>query len=91
LHGVQYGQIQATARENRAPLKPRGDMRDGVRIDSLEAAGYVHFVPAGEEARGEFHCADCGYGVSVQRRLPLCPMCGGTAWEQAGPSTPRLQ
>jgi rubrerythrin len=66
-------------------------MSEGVGFESLEAAGYVHFLAAGEEARGQFHCADCGYGVSVQRRLPLCPMCGGTAWEQAAQGSPRLQ
>ena len=41
-----------------------------------------HDLPAaGEAAAGEFHCAGCGYGVTVQRLLPLCPMCGGRSWE----------
>lgn len=48
----------------------------------------VHFLQAGSEAHGEFHCADCGYGVIVHVRLPTCPMCAGRAWEQStwGPS-----
>jgi rubrerythrin len=52
-------------------------------IDAYEAAGYVECVAAGEAAVGEYHCSECGYGVAVQRVLPLCPMCGGTVWEAA--------
>jgi len=33
--------------------------------------------------KGEFHCSECGYGVTIVRALPLCPMCGGTSWEQS--------
>ena len=33
--------------------------------------------------KGEFHCAECGYGVTVYRTLPVCPMCGGGEWEQS--------
>jgi rubrerythrin len=58
-------------------------MEDRGRIMSLESAGYVDFAAAGEAVAGEFSCAECGYGVAVQRTLPLCPMCGGTAWERA--------
>jgi len=36
----------------------------------------------GTEAAGEFHCAACGYGVTVHATLPRCPMCSGTKWEQ---------
>ena len=39
--------------------------------------------PAGRSAKGEFHCADCGYGVTVYRTLPTCPMCGGHVWDQS--------
>jgi hypothetical protein len=39
--------------------------------------------PAGVSAKGEFHCSDCGYGVTVFRELPSCPMCGGDSWEQS--------
>jgi rubredoxin len=45
--------------------------------------GFVAFLAAGEPAVGEFRCSACGYGVSVYRALPICPMCGGTAWEHA--------
>jgi rubredoxin len=44
-------------------------------------ADYVQFWEAGAVANGQFHCAECGYGVSVQATLPTCPMCGGHAWE----------
>ena len=44
--------------------------------------GYVRFWPAGERVKGEYHCAQCGYGIAVYRELPLCPMCGGESWEQ---------
>jgi rubredoxin len=46
-------------------------------------AGYVEFRPAGVRAKGEFRCAECGYGITVFRALPVCPMCAGTVWEQA--------
>ena len=36
---------------------------------------------AGTRAKGEFRCADCGYGVVTWRVLPVCPMCHGTSWE----------
>jgi hypothetical protein len=44
---------------------------------------FVTFVPAGVAVKGEFHCAGCGYGVTVYRKLPRCPMCGGEEWEQS--------
>jgi hypothetical protein len=47
------------------------------------AADYVNFFSTGSRVKGEFHCAECGYGVTVYRVLPLCPMCGGTQWEQS--------
>ena len=53
----------------------------GVDTDE-EAEGFVPFWKAGSAAKGEFHCAECGYGVSVQTRLPVCPMCAGTSWER---------
>ena len=37
---------------------------------------------AGMRAKGEFRCAECGYGVTVYRALPACPMCQGTEWER---------
>ena len=44
---------------------------------------YVNFFPTGARVKGEFHCAECGYGVTVYRTLPVCPMCGGEQWEQS--------
>jgi rubrerythrin len=44
-------------------------------------AGFADFAVAGSKTRGEFRCADCGYGAIVHREVPPCPMCGGTIWE----------
>jgi rubredoxin len=44
---------------------------------------YVEFLATGTTVVGEFHCAGCGYGVTVHTKLPRCPMCSGTSWEQA--------
>jgi len=44
---------------------------------------FVQFFPAGSNAKGEYHCSECGYGVAVYRTLPQCPMCGGSTWEQS--------
>jgi rubrerythrin len=66
------------------------EMREGSPIETVESAGYVDFAGAGDTAAGSFHCVECGYGVTVQRALPLCPMCGGDAWEQAPWSPFRL-
>ncbi len=45
--------------------------------------GFVRFWTAGESAKGEFHCSECGYGVTVHSSLPRCPMCGGDSWERS--------
>ncbi len=50
---------------------------------TTDADDYVQFWSAGESVKGEFHCAECGYGVTVCRELPVCPMCGGASWEQS--------
>jgi len=53
-------------------------------VDLLdEEEGYVRFWRAGVAAKGEFRCSGCGYGAIVSRLLPVCPMCGGEAWEQS--------
>jgi hypothetical protein len=44
---------------------------------------YVDFWPAGSHAKGEFRCAECGYGAVVLAALPPCPMCGCESWETA--------
>ncbi len=48
-----------------------------------ETDGYVDFLASGARAKGEYHCSDCGYGVTVFSVLTRCPMCGGSAWEQS--------
>jgi rubrerythrin len=52
----------------------QGTTRDG---------DYVEFLVTGTTAAGEYHCAECGYGVTVHATLPQCPMCSGTTWEPA--------
>jgi rubrerythrin len=47
------------------------------------ADDFVEFRNTGESVKGEFHCSECGYGVTIVRTLPLCPMCGGSSWEPA--------
>jgi rubrerythrin len=44
---------------------------------------YVKFLGAGESGKGQFQCSECGYGVTVYRTLPVCPMCSGGSWERA--------
>ena len=39
-------------------------------------------LAAGVRAKGEYCCSDCGYGVTIFRELPRCPMCGAGSWEQ---------
>lgn len=51
-------------------------------IAIVRDAGTLH---TGAAARGDFVCAECGYGVSVHRTLPACPMCRGEEW-RAWPS-----
>jgi len=51
--------------------------------ETHQAGDYVHFWSAGEPAKGEFHCSECGYGVIVHAELPTCPMCASTSWEQS--------
>ncbi len=50
----------------------------GDRLDE-----YVVFHRTGVAVVGEYHCAGCGYGVTVHGALPACPMCSATTWEQA--------
>lgn len=57
-------------------------MAEQIRSIAEESGGYITFRTTGETVKGAFHCAECGYGVTVYRALPACPMCGGTSWEQ---------
>ena len=43
---------------------------------------YVDFFVMGAVVVGQFRCSECGYGVTVYRKLPACPMCSGSTWEQ---------
>jgi len=48
---------------------------------SIAVAAENGLLRTGQAARGEFRCADCGYGVTIRRTLPGCPMCRGEDWE----------
>jgi rubrerythrin len=52
--------------------------------ERVAADGFVEFLTSGDRATGEYHCSECGYGVTIFAILPQCPMCGGGAWEQSG-------
>ena len=41
----------------------------------------IQLSAAGDHVKGDFRCADCGYGVTIRRALPACPMCRGEDWE----------
>jgi hypothetical protein len=56
---------------------------EGSDHSTAGADDFVQFWAAGESGKGEFRCADCSYGVTVYTKLPVCPMCSGTSWEQA--------
>jgi rubrerythrin len=58
-------------------------LKEAVTDQTVEADDYVHFWAEGDRAKGEFHCAECGYGVVVHSALPACPMCASTSWEQS--------
>jgi rubredoxin len=55
-----------------------GENNDAVQEQQIDL---VEFFTTGDQAFGRYRCSDCRYGVSIQRELPLCPMCGGTSWE----------
>jgi rubrerythrin len=57
-------------------------MTHGIEPSRLATDDYVEFWATGQSVTGEFHCSDCGYGVTIVRALPPCPMCGGESWEQ---------
>jgi hypothetical protein len=58
-------------------------MQDEVLVGvDVPDADFARFRAAGDPAKGEFHCAHCSYGVIVHTKLPTCPMCGGSTWEQ---------
>jgi rubrerythrin len=56
------------------------------RDETVVQAGAPILLRVGARARGEYHCADCGYGIVTARELPLCPMCGAASWEPSSTS-----
>lgn len=48
-----------------------------------DGAEFTELAAAGAPTKGEFHCAECGYGVTVTRTLPTCPMCAGSDWQRS--------
>jgi Zn finger protein HypA/HybF involved in hydrogenase expression len=61
---------------------------------SIAVAAENGTLRAGQSARGDFRCADCGYGVTIRRVLPACPMCRGEdwdAWPAAGSQAPPVR
>jgi rubrerythrin len=48
---------------------------------SIAVAAENGTLCAGHAARADFRCQHCGYGVTIQRALPVCPMCRGEHWE----------
>jgi rubrerythrin len=81
LHEVKYGEVDTGSHARYT--------EEGVKMRDVEAAGreptgdFVDFLSTGAHVKGEFHCSGCGYGVTVYRALPVCPMCGGNEWEQS--------
>jgi rubrerythrin len=63
-------------------------MAAGVDVPGQQS---VQPLVAGVKVRGEFRCAGCGYGISISRELPRCPMCGTGSWEQLQWATGDLQ
>jgi len=57
----------------------------GTQVRAAADNGFLPFLLAGEPAAGDFRCSGCGYGVSIDRILPLCPMCGGSSWQETRP------
>jgi hypothetical protein len=41
----------------------------------------IQLSAAGDHAKGEFCCTDCGYAITVCRELPPCAMCGCESWQ----------
>jgi len=63
-------------------------MLEQAEDEGAATGDFVEFGVAGGPASGVYHCADCGYGITVQATLPRCPMCGGSSWER--PARPPL-
>ena len=44
---------------------------------------FVEFLVTGAAVKGEFHCSEYNYNITIVRALPVCPMCRGTSWERS--------
>ncbi len=44
---------------------------------------FIAFHTSGARFVGELRCSDCGYGIVSRGVLPICPMCGGSSWEES--------
>lgn len=66
--------------------KGSGDVQLESEGAALDANGDPVFLAAGTTAAGDFNCAECGYGITVRRVLPECPMCRGVEWEEPATS-----
>ena len=59
-----------------------GDLQMQSSIEGIESGVEIGGWTAGSRAKGELRCADCGYGITVHRELPTCPMCRGIEWQR---------
>jgi len=50
-------------------------------LGSRTSDDVVPSLEAGTPGKGQYRCAECGYGITIHDELPTCPMCAGTAWE----------
>ena len=48
-------------------------MMEGLGTSRTAPDDYVEFWTTGQSVKGEFHCAECGYGVTIVRALPHLP------------------
>ena len=53
-----------------------------VQFGDAEVTGETERRRAGDPARGEFRCSNCGRDVVVHDTLPACPVCDGATWER---------
>jgi len=53
----------------------------GTQEHELGGDDFAALFATGMPAAGQYHCASCGYGITLHSKLPSCPMCGGEAWE----------
>ena len=74
-HGVGSSSVEGSSVEG-------SKAKSSLKGKSTTAGDYVDFVSAGTQAAGAYHCAECGYGITVHDELPKCPMCAGTMWER---------